>query len=176
MCGERSLGRKAFVWLFINYPQEFQKVVHLLPEYGRWDDLFVLWCRILDLKLSSPEHIAQNYASKKHSEDVLSELHDLQVNLIKMFGDQLIQDRENMLQNQPISLCAKWAPSEKGSLNKKYDIRDIIRGIMNDNTLQIDENYESNTVDSILVDFNFDLYNSTTPSDRDNNRIIFYTS
>ena len=128
--GERSLGRKAFVWLFINYPKEFYKVVHLLPEYGRWDDLFVLWCRILDLKLSSPEHIAKNYASKKHSEDVLSEIRDLQINLIKMFGNQLIQDRENMLQNQPISLCAKWAPSEKGSLNKKYDILSIICRVM----------------------------------------------
>jgi len=35
------------------------------------------------------------------------------------------------------------------ALQKKYDIRDIIRGIMDDNTLQIDENYENMEVEAI---------------------------
>ena len=34
--GERELGRRCLVWLFINYPRLFAKVAKLLPEYGRW--------------------------------------------------------------------------------------------------------------------------------------------
>lgn len=37
--GERELGRRAFIWLFLNYPHEFQKIAHFIPEYGRWQEI-----------------------------------------------------------------------------------------------------------------------------------------
>ena len=41
---------------------------------------------------------------------------------IKLIAEQLIKDKKNLELNEPISLCAKWAPSE----NKKYDKRNNI--------------------------------------------------
>ena len=37
--GERALGRSALLWLFINHPVQFLKVLKFIPEYGRWDDV-----------------------------------------------------------------------------------------------------------------------------------------
>jgi len=37
--GERELGRQCLKWLFVNYPSEFEAVIPLIPEYGRYDDL-----------------------------------------------------------------------------------------------------------------------------------------
>jgi len=37
--GERTIGRKMFEYLWLNQPEKFKKVAHLIPEYGRWDDL-----------------------------------------------------------------------------------------------------------------------------------------
>ena len=59
--GERDLGRKALIWLFINYPSEFMKVVYLIPEYGRADDLIHLFPSVLDLK--NIDYVRDNYIS-----------------------------------------------------------------------------------------------------------------
>lgn len=96
--GERTIGRKMFQWLFENYPEKFQKVYKLIPEYGRWDDLISLF---------------ENKSNEKVEKDIL-----------KFFAYQLRKDRENMLKGSPISICAKWAPSEGDSDDKKYKIVD----------------------------------------------------
>ncbi|MBW2968533.1 DUF2828 family protein [Candidatus Woesearchaeota archaeon] len=38
--GERDLFRNCFGWLGEKYPEIFDKLVGLVPEYGRWDDVF----------------------------------------------------------------------------------------------------------------------------------------
>lgn len=38
--GERDLFRVGLEWLGITYPEIFEKIVSLVPEYGRWDDIF----------------------------------------------------------------------------------------------------------------------------------------
>jgi len=38
--GERHTFRVMLNWLATNYPIIAKKVIHLIPEYGRWDDLF----------------------------------------------------------------------------------------------------------------------------------------
>lgn len=38
--GERSLFRTCLEWLGVNESEVFDKIVALVPEYGRWDDLF----------------------------------------------------------------------------------------------------------------------------------------
>lgn len=98
--GERTIGRQMFQWLFKNYPDKFQKVYQLIPEYGRWDDLITLF------------------------EDKSNE--KIQIDILKFFAYQLRKDRENMLKGSPISICAKWAPSEGDSDDKKYKIVDLL--------------------------------------------------
>lgn len=41
--GERRLFRICLKWLVVNYPDVVYNNLHLVPEYGRWDDLFVLF-------------------------------------------------------------------------------------------------------------------------------------
>lgn len=67
------------------FAESLRKNLHLIPEYGRWDDLLVL----LDSSLES---------------DVLD-----------LIGRQLTGDYENAVQSKPISLLAKWLPSENAS-------------------------------------------------------------
>lgn len=38
--GERDLFRNCLAWLGSSSPEIFEKIVHFVPEYGRWDDLF----------------------------------------------------------------------------------------------------------------------------------------
>jgi hypothetical protein len=38
--GERRAFRVLLNWLAVNHPNELRKNLHLVPEYGRWDDLF----------------------------------------------------------------------------------------------------------------------------------------
>lgn len=61
----------------------FEKLVKLVPEYGRWDDLVPFLSR-RDAKF-----------------DIVH----------RLMSDQLADDLQNMSQNKPISLLAKWMPS-----------------------------------------------------------------
>lgn len=40
----------------------------------------------------------------------------------KLFAEQLIKDKINYDNNETVSLCAKWCPSEKSKYQKKYNI------------------------------------------------------
>lgn len=40
--GERELFRDTIAFLSTHYPQTVAKNIHLIPEYGRWDDLYAL--------------------------------------------------------------------------------------------------------------------------------------
>jgi len=103
--GEREIGRKMFQWLFENHPEKFKKVYKLIPEYGRWDDIITLF---------------ENKSNEKVQKDIL-----------KFFAYQLRKDKENMLKGSPISICAKWAPSEGDSDDKKYKIVDLLCNELN---------------------------------------------
>lgn len=41
---------------------------------------------------------------------------------VDYMAQQLLQDRENMLQSKPVSLCAKWAPSQNKSLDRRFHL------------------------------------------------------
>lgn len=87
--GERQIFRDALDWLIQNHVQVFLANLELIAEYGRWDDL--LW------------HMGGIPA--------VSEA------IAKLFAKQLEQDRMKMLDGKPVTLCAKWAPTE----NRKKD-------------------------------------------------------
>ncbi|OUM67241.1 hypothetical protein PIROE2DRAFT_5404 [Piromyces sp. E2] len=85
--GERRLFRIYLDYLSKTNPEIVRAVLSLIPEYGRWNDLFGL----LD-----------------------GDLNDDVFNVIK---NQLKEDKKNMKENKSISLCAKWMPSINTSSN-----------------------------------------------------------
>ena len=91
--GERRLFRVVLADLVKSNPEMIIPVINLIPEYGRYDDL---WC-LLDNKETA--------------------------NIIcKLVDEQLRKDVANMAENKPISLLAKWMPSVNASSaqTKKY--------------------------------------------------------
>lgn len=83
--GERRTFRVCLKLLAREFPQKLRKVIHLVPEYGRWDDLLCL----METKVQS---------------DVVS-----------LIGKQLKDDINNMKSGKSISLLAKWLPSMNAS-------------------------------------------------------------
>ena len=118
--GERELGRLGMVWLFLNYPVEFSRVVPLMAEYGRWDDILQLFPGVLNL--TDLTNVRVTYASNVESETSLAILRDLQKSFISIMTNKIVADRALMEAGEPVSLCAKWIPTEKGSLDRKTGV------------------------------------------------------
>ena len=84
--GERRLLRVVLKDLVISNPEMVIPVINLIPEYGRYDDL---WC-LLDNKEAASV-------------------------VYKLVNNQLLTDLENMKKNKSVSLLAKWLPSINSS-------------------------------------------------------------
>ena len=87
--GERRLFRVVLADLVRTNPEMVIPVINLIPEYGRYDDL---WCLLDDIH--SARHVYQ------------------------IVDAQLRRDLENMSANKSISLLAKWLPSINASSPK----------------------------------------------------------
>jgi len=83
--GERRLFRTCMVPMANDFPEYVAPVLSLVPEYGRWDDL---WC-LLDTPLADK--------------------------VIELVGTQLHDDMRGYKEKKPISLLAKWMPRCKTS-------------------------------------------------------------
>lgn len=79
--GEREVSRMMWKWLAIEHPQVMAKNAGLIPEFGRWDDLYAF---------------------------VGTECADVAWGLI---ASQLTEDIGNMMKGEPVSLLAKWLKS-----------------------------------------------------------------
>ena len=90
--GERRTFRTILKWLAVNDHAALAKMAHLVPEYGRWDDL---------IDLITP--------AKAYDGD-----EDLGNIIAGFVHDQLIEDANS---DHP-SLCAKWMPSINTSSKK----------------------------------------------------------
>ncbi len=86
--GERNAFRVVIKRFAEEHGDELKKVLHLIPEYGRWDDLLCL----LDGSLKD--------------------------DVIVLIYNQLIEDITSCANNKPISLLAKWLPSCNASSKK----------------------------------------------------------
>lgn len=84
-CGERRTFRVIFSRFASENPGLAAKLLPLIPEYGRWDDLVWLYDHAASLSL--------------------------RMSIEKMIGKQLEDDYDGYLAKKPISLCAKWLPS-----------------------------------------------------------------
>ena len=94
--GERRLFRICLKYLAEKHQDIAKEVIKLVPEYGRWDDL---WC-LLDT--------------------------DLKRDVCKLIVHQLLEDNGNMSQGKPISLLAKWMPSANTSSKETKRLAHII--------------------------------------------------
>jgi hypothetical protein len=137
--GERDIGRQCLVWLFINHPLLFQKVVDIIPEYGRWDDLLQFFPGVIDL--SDIEFVRNNYMSSSVNEEDLSLLRSIQTCIVQKYALQLIKDYENMTNGLPCSLAAKWAPTEGDSLDRSSGVFNCLAKIMNISPKILRKNY-----------------------------------
>ena len=138
--GERELGVKCFIWLFINDPDTFMKIVHLIPEYGRWDDLLHFFPEVLNL--TNIEFVKDNYCSIVNNERICV-LKKLQKDIVHIFGDKLREDKIKMNNGEICSLAAKWAPTENDSFDKKYNVFGMLSKIMDISPRSLRKNYIS---------------------------------
>ena len=99
--GERRLFRACMKYLAENHQDIAKEVIKLVPEYGRWDDL---WC-LLDTNLKD--------------------------DVCKVIVHQLLEDAENMKKGNPISLLAKWMPSNCTSSKETKRLAHIIMDAIN---------------------------------------------
>lgn len=83
--GERRLFRVCLRYLAQEFPETAKKLLPLVAEYGRWDDL---WC-LLDTTLKNT--------------------------VIQIVRAQIIDDLNKRAQGKPVSLLGKWLPSETTS-------------------------------------------------------------
>lgn len=95
--GERRLFRSCMVPLAKENPEYVIPLVRLIPEYGRWDDL---WC-LLDTPVRD--------------------------SVIELVHDQLYADIHNAGKNKPVSLLAKWMPRCKTSSKQTRRYASILR-------------------------------------------------
>lgn len=79
--GERRSFRICFKWLANTKPDVAKKLIKLIPEFGRFDDLFILFGT------------------------------SLETYVIELIDNQLYNDIADMNVGKPISLLAKWMPS-----------------------------------------------------------------
>lgn len=99
--GERRLFRAVMVPMANKFPVYITLVLHLVPEYGRWDDL---WC-LLDTPVGDK--------------------------VIELVARQLHDDLHNNVKQKPISLLAKWMPRCKSSSKESRHYANILREGLN---------------------------------------------
>lgn len=98
--GERKIFRTLFLYLVASKPEVAQKVLRMIPQYGRWDDLLEL--------LDTP-------------------LKDSTIALIKV---QLVEDEKNLEEGKEISLLGKWLPSiNTSSIKARHYAKILINGL-----------------------------------------------
>ena len=122
--GYRRLGRYAFIWLLINFPDYFNKIFKYIPAFGRWDDLLYLFPGFLNIDPDNKKAITflkANYYSDINLE-TLDKVKNVQIEIIKYYVNQLKYDQIHMKEGKKCTLASKWAPTEGGSMNKLVDI------------------------------------------------------
>ena len=111
----RKIGNESLQWLAINYPIEMMKVLHLIPEYGRFDDLYNFYPNRIDLTR------LDNYLTNI-SQETIENVKILQNYSIDLIVTQLKKDFNNMIKGGNVSLMAKWAMTEGQKLDQIYNL------------------------------------------------------
>lgn len=102
--GERDSFVKLFITLWLADPISAIKVVHLIPEYGRWKD-------VLDILAVIPDD------------------NDLAKYIYYLIEKQIKEDIANLALGKSVSLLAKWLPSVNASKKSRTLARRICRRV-----------------------------------------------
>tara|TARA_Y100000389_G_scaffold51886_1_gene47625 strand:+ start:8101 stop:9717 length:1617 start_codon:yes stop_codon:yes gene_type:complete len=97
---EKKISNDAYCWLKLNqYEKTYEcNIKNYINKYGSWKDVLYFMSKIF----------------KNRTYNDLFES--------KLFAEKLIEDKINFDNNESVSLCAKWCPSEKSKYQKKYNI------------------------------------------------------
>lgn len=90
--GERKVFYTALNWLLETHPDTLEKNFKHIPTFGTYKDLSCLFGTKYEIKI------------------------------LRFIADTLKSDLNLSKENKPITLCAKWVPTEKSSLDRKYNI------------------------------------------------------
>jgi hypothetical protein len=100
--GERTAARLCFDWLRDNHPDAFAKLIPLLPEYGRWDDVLAY-----------------------HDHPVVRDL------VISQLRADLTDDKPSLLAKwMPSNQARKWMPSNQASNRDRRKLADAWRDVI----------------------------------------------
>ena len=92
--GERDTSRILFKYLAYNHPEIMRKNLHLVPSFGRWDDMYEF--------IGTP----------------------VEADMWKFVDTQLRADLRNYQTGKPVSLMAKWLKSANGEgETRKYGLQ-----------------------------------------------------
>lgn len=97
---EKKISNDAYLWMKFNkYEKTYEcNMKNYINKYGSWKDVLYFVSKI--------------YKNREFNDRFES----------KLFAKQLIQDKNYYDNNESVSLCAKWCPSEKSIYQKKYNI------------------------------------------------------
>lgn len=97
--GERRIFKTCMKWVSKYHPEDAIKVVRLIPEYSRWDILISL------IDNSS-----------------------IKTEVVSLIRNQLVEDESNRRLGKPVSLLAKWMPSENTSSISTRNLARLLMG------------------------------------------------
>ena len=106
--GEKKLFYTLLGSLYDDYPKIVQSLLHLIPYYGSWKDMWLL-------------------ASSIPNEEFIQTIYTI-------CSDQLLKDKT--ASNEDITLCAKWSPNERTEIYTKLysSFQDYLKMIFPDST------------------------------------------
>jgi hypothetical protein len=91
---EKNISNRAMIWLKNNKPETYKNnIMTYIDKYGCWKDVMYI-----------------NFNADMDRYNMFE---------LKLIANKLMEDKELLLKGENVSLCAKWAPSEKD----KYDRR-----------------------------------------------------
>jgi len=118
--GVRKVGRYMYQWLLINYPDEFVKYIFKISEFGRWDDIYLLFPG--SLRLSTLDFTNKNYCSSITNE-TFTKVKAVQQTIVAYVARIFLESFHDFMDGKKgFELFVKWLPSEHSSFNKKYKI------------------------------------------------------
>tara|TARA_R110002074_G_scaffold171897_1_gene334436 strand:+ start:874 stop:2106 length:1233 start_codon:yes stop_codon:yes gene_type:complete len=114
------VGRYLYQWLLINYPDEFVKHISKISEFGRWDDIYLLFPG--SLRLSTLDFTNKNYCSSI-TKETFKKVKVAQQTIVAYIARIFLESFHNFMDGKRgFELFVKWLPSEHSSFNKKYKI------------------------------------------------------
>jgi len=118
--GAREIGRFIYQWLLINYPEEFVKHILKIHEFGRWDDIYLLFPG--SLRLSTLDFTNKNYCSNI-TKKTFKKVKIAQKTIVEYVSKVFLESFHDFMDGKKgFELFVKWLPLENSSFNKKYKI------------------------------------------------------